>query len=90
MNQPEKLRFLSTFMENFVPSLWNVVIEQSFMEPPLHVLFATTTTVTTILFFSCIYLISIYLLDEVLVKKETQRFQDLAIKFSHLEFALGQ
>ena len=51
MNQPEKLRFISTFMENFVPSLWNVVIEQSFMEPPLHVLFATTTTVTTILFF---------------------------------------
>ena len=71
MNQPEKLRFISTFMENFVPSLWNVVIEQSFMEPPFHVLFATTT-VTTILFFSCIYLMFIYLLDEVLVNKETQ------------------
>ena len=68
----------------------NVVIEQSFMEPPLHVLFATTTTVTTILFFSCIYLIFIYLLDEVLVNKETQRIQNLAIKSSHLEFALGQ
>ena len=67
-----------------------VVIEQSFMEPPLHILFATTTTVTTILFFSCIYLIFIYLLDEVLVNKETQRIQNLAIKSSHLEFALGQ
>ena len=73
MNQPEKLRFISTFMENFVPSLWNVVIEHSFMEPPFHVLFATTTTVTTILFFSCMYLMFIYLLDEVLVNKETQR-----------------
>ena len=69
MNQPEKLRFISTFMENFVPSLGNVVIEQSFMEPPLHVLFATTTTVTTILFFPCIYLIFIYLLDEEMVNK---------------------
>ena len=69
----------------------NVVIEQSFMEPPLHVLFATTTTVTTILFFfSCIYLIFIYLLDEVLVNKETQIIQSLAIKSSHLEVALGQ
>ena len=73
MNQPEKLRFISTLMENFVPSLWNVVIEQSFMEPPFHVLFATTTTATTILFFPCIYLMFIYLLDEVLVNKETQR-----------------
>ena len=67
------------------------MFEQSFMEPPLHVLFATTTTVTTILFFfSCIYLIFIYLLDEVLVNKETQRIQSLAIKSSHLEVALGQ
>ena len=73
MNLPEKLRFTSTFMENFVPSLWNIVIEQSFTEPPLHVLLATTTTLTTIsYFFPCIYLL-IYSLDDFLVDKETPK-----------------
>ena len=41
MNLPEKLRFTSTFMENFVPSLWDIGIEQSFTEPPAPCLLAT-------------------------------------------------
>lgn len=55
MNVPEKLRFTSILMVNFVPLL-DIVIEQSFTEPPLHVLLATTTTVTTILLFFFLYL----------------------------------
>ena len=47
MNLLEKLRFTSTSRENFVPSFWDIGIEQSFTdigieqsftaEPPFHV-----------------------------------------------------
>ena len=37
MNLTEKLRFTTTFMENFVSSLWDIGIEQFFTEPPLFI-----------------------------------------------------
>ena len=42
------------------------------------------------LIFFFLYYLFIYSLDDVLVHKETKKSQNLAIKSSHLEFALGQ
>ena len=85
MNLTEKLRFTTTFMENFVSSLWDIGIEQFFTEPPLFI-GNNNNGYDYLIFFPCIYLF-VYSLDDVLVHKETQKrtwLWNLAFLTSHL------